>query len=42
MTNTRELDKAGVPDFGFDPSRGRGDRKRIYKQALAWYAQEYE
>jgi len=38
----RELDKAGVQNFGYDPSMGRGDRKRIYKEALAWFVEEYE
>lgn len=37
----RELDKAGVKDFGYSPSMGRRDRKRIYRQALDWFAEEY-
>lgn len=38
----RELDKAGIGDFGYSPDMGRGDRKRVYKQALAWFVEEYE
>ena len=36
----RELDKMAAPDFGYSPTMSRGERKRIYRQALAWHEQE--
>ena len=38
----RELDEVGAPDFGYDPAMARSDRKRIYQQALAWFAREHQ
>jgi len=37
----RELEKAGAKDFGYSPAMGRRDRKRIYREALDWFAREH-
>ncbi len=37
----RELEKATARDFGFRAGMGRGDRKRCYREAVAWFDREY-